>query len=154
MRKQIAVYVGLFLIALLLALLWLGQAEAQWLPRNSVKNAVSLQDGALLEMESGFLRFTVCTDAIIRIEYSLERDVKRHEDFLVTKKEWLKTEFGFRADDPKIITLSTARLRVEVTKSDGSIIFYDSAGHKLTQENTRTLTPVEVNGEKTYRSER
>jgi len=154
MRKHISVYVGLFLIALLLPLLWLGQAEAQWLPRNSVKNGVSLQDGALLEMESGFLRFTVCADAIIRIEYSLEREVKRHEDFLVTKKEWPKTEFGFRADDPKIITLSTAKLRLEVTKSDGSIIFYDSAGHKLTQENTRTLTPVEMNGEKAYRSER
>src|SRR5215471_3027720 len=105
-------------------------------------------------MESGFLHFTVCADSIIRVEYSLEREVKRHADFLVTRKEWPKTDFALRADDAKVITLSTAKLRLEITKSDGSLIFYDAAGHKLAQENTRTLTPVEVNGEKTYRAER
>jgi alpha-D-xyloside xylohydrolase len=154
MRKRITIYAGFFLIASFFQAAWSRRAEAQWLPRNSVKNTVALQDGIMLEMESGFLHFTVCTDSIIRIEYSLEREVKRHEDFLITKKEWPKTEFVFRTDDPKIITLSTAKLKLEVTKSDGSFIFYDTAGHKLAQENTRTLTPVEVNGEKTYHSER
>jgi alpha-D-xyloside xylohydrolase len=129
-------------------------ADAQWLPRNSVKSASSTPDGAVLEMDTGFLHFTVCTDSIIRIEYSLEREVKHHEDFLVTKKAWSKAEFRFLTNDPKTLALSTAQLKLEISRADGSIIFYDAAGHKLTQENTRTLTPVEVNGEKTYHSER
>jgi alpha-D-xyloside xylohydrolase len=41
-----------------------------------------------------------------------------------------------------------------VTKKDSAIVFYDSAGKKLTQENDRTLTAAEVNGEKTYHLER
>jgi alpha-D-xyloside xylohydrolase len=129
-------------------------ADAQWLPRNSVKSASSTPDGAVLEMDTGFLHFTVCTDSIIRIEYSLEREVKHHEDFLVTKKAWSKAEFRFLTNDPKTLALSTAQLKLEISRADGSIIFYDAAGHKLTQENTRTLTPVEVNGERTYHSER
>jgi alpha-D-xyloside xylohydrolase len=129
-------------------------ANAQWLPRNSVKSASSTPDGAVLEMDTGFLHFTVCTDSIIRIEYSLEREVKHHEDFLVTKKAWSKAEFRFLTNDPKTLALSTAQLKLEISRADGSIIFYDAAGHKLTQENTRTLTPVEVNGERTYHSER
>src|SRR5882672_3267637 len=140
--------------ALLLTIVGTLPADAQWLPRNSVKSACPLPDGALLEIDSGFLRFTVYTDSIIRIEYSLEREVKRHEDFLITKKDWPKAEFRFLADDPKTLTLSTAQLKIEISRADGSIIFCDASGKKLTQENTRTLTPVEVNGEKTYHSER
>ncbi|MGC1088055.1 MAG: TIM-barrel domain-containing protein, partial [Candidatus Acidiferrum sp.] len=55
---------------------------------------------------------------------------------------------------PKVITFTTARLRIEITRADSSVLFFDSEGHKLTQENSRTLTPVEVNGEKTLHSER
>ncbi|HXA00223.1 MAG TPA: glycoside hydrolase family 31 protein [Candidatus Dormibacteraeota bacterium] len=128
--------------------------QAQWLPRNSVRNAEQLPDGALLTMETGFLRFTVCTESIVHVEYFLERDAKRHEDFLVVKKQWPKTDFTLQSGDPNTITLSTSLLKIEITRADGSVIFYDSSGHKLTQENTRTLTPVEVNGEKTYHAER
>ncbi|MGC2814070.1 MAG: TIM-barrel domain-containing protein, partial [Candidatus Acidiferrum sp.] len=53
-----------------------------------------------------------------------------------------------------VITFTTARLRIEITRADSSVLFFDSEGHKLTQENSRTLTPVEVNGEKTLHSER
>lgn len=154
MCRRFAALTGFLCGALLLGGVSPKRADAQWLPRNSVKNAVLLQDGAMLEMDSGFLHFTVCTDSVIRIEYSLEREVRRHEDFLVIKKEWPKADFNLRADDVKTIALTTAKIKLEVNRADGSLVFYDSSGHKLTQENTRTLTPVEVNGEKTLRSER
>jgi hypothetical protein len=32
---------------------------------------------------------------------------------------------------PKFITLSTAKLKIEVTRADSSVIFYDSAGHTI-----------------------
>jgi hypothetical protein len=127
---------------------------AQWAPLNPVTSADPQPDGVLLVLQSGFLRFQVCSDSIVHVVYSKERDVPRRTDFLVTKESWPKTEFTLHSEDPKLITLTTSRLKIEITRADSSIVFADSVGHKLTQENTRTLTPAEVNGEKTYSSER
>jgi alpha-D-xyloside xylohydrolase len=127
---------------------------AQWVPLNPVNSVDPQPDGVVLVLQSGFLRFQVCSDSIVHVVYSMERDVPERTDFLVTKKTWPKADFTLHTDDPKLITLTTAKLKIEVTRADSSVIFYDSSGHKLTQENTRTLTPTEVNGEKTYHSER
>jgi alpha-D-xyloside xylohydrolase len=127
---------------------------AQWAPINPVTSADPQPDGVVLVLQSGFLRFQVCSDSIVHVVYSKERDVPQRTDFLVTKKSWPKTEFTLHSDDPKLITLTTSRLKIEITRADSSIVFVDPVGHKLTQENTRTLTPAEVNGEKTYHSER
>ncbi|HYL63604.1 MAG TPA: glycoside hydrolase family 31 protein [Candidatus Methylomirabilis sp.] len=128
--------------------------HAQWLPLNPVASAEPRADGALLVLQNGFLRLRVCSDSIIRVVYSLERNPPHHPDNLVVKKSWPKSEFALRTDDPKLILLTTSRLRVEISRADSSVAFLDSTGRRLTQENTRTLTPVEVNGEKTYHSER
>ena len=127
---------------------------AQWVPLNPVTSADPQPDGVVLVLQTGFLRFQVCSDSIVHVVYSIERDIPQRTDFLVTKKSWPKADFSLHTENPKLITLTTARLKIEITRADSSIIFYDSAGHKLTQENTRTLTPTEVNGEKTYHSER
>jgi alpha-D-xyloside xylohydrolase len=127
---------------------------AQWAPLNPVTYADPQPDGVVLVLQPGFLRFQVCTDSIVHVVYSKERDVPQRTDFLVTKKSWPKAEFTLRSDDPKLITLTTSRLKIEITRADSSIVFADSVGHKLAQENTRTLTPAEVNGEKTYHTER
>jgi len=128
--------------------------RAQWIPLNPVKSADPLPDGVLLTLDSGYLHLQVCSDSIIRIVYSPDRNIPEHPDFLVVKKEWAKAPFTLRSDDPKLLTLATSQFTLEVTRADSSIVFYDSARHKLTQENTRTLTPTEVNGEKTLHSER
>jgi alpha-D-xyloside xylohydrolase len=127
---------------------------AQWQPLNPVTSADPQTEGVVLVLQSGFLRFQVCSDSIVHVVYSKERDLPRRIDFPVTKKSWPKTEFTLETDDPKLITLTTSRLRIEITRADSSIVFMDSVGRKLTQENTRTLTPTEVNGERTYHSER
>lgn len=126
----------------------------QWLPLNPVKSVEPQSDGALFVLENGYLRFQVCSNSIVRVTYSLERHIPHHTDFLVTKTAWPKAEFALQTDQLKDISLTTSRLKAVVTRSDSSIVFYDSTGRKLTQENTRTLTPTEVNGEKTYHSER
>ena len=127
---------------------------AQWVPVNPVDTVEPQPDGVILVLKTGFLRLRVCSDSIVHIVYSIERDVPQHPDLMVVKKSWPKSDFSLHSDDPKIITLTTPLLKIEVTRADSSVIFYDSAGHKLAQENTRTLTPVAVNGEKTYHSER
>ena len=129
-------------------------ALAQWFPIDPVKEVVAQPDGALFTLQSGWLRFQVDSDSIVHVMYSLEKEVPARQDLLITKTSWPKTDFSLHTEDAKVVTISTSRLKIEVTRGDSSIIFYDAAGHKLAQENTRTLTPVEVNGEKTYHSER
>ncbi len=147
-------YKHLALISLLFSLLTAPSLLAQWVPLNPVASADPQPDGVVLVLQSGFLRFQVCSDSTVHVIYSMEKDVRQRTDFLVTRKSWPKADFSLHTDDPKLITLTTSRLKIEVARADSSITFYDSAGHKLTQENTRTLTPTEVNGEKTYHSER
>jgi alpha-D-xyloside xylohydrolase len=127
---------------------------AQWIPLNPVKSAEPQPDGVVVVLENGYLRFQVCTESMVRVMYSLERTVPERPDFLVIKKNWPKVEFSVNTDDAKLVTLKTSQLRIEVTRADSSIVFYDAAGKRLAAENTRTLTPTEVNGEKTYHSER
>src|SRR5258708_36436218 len=149
--KTCFVPAALFLVC---GLMTVRAAGAQWLPRNAVRSAEKLPDGALITLEAGYLRLTVCSPSIVHVVYSIEREPKRHEDILVVKNQWPPAPLEFQDGGQKLVSLSTSQLKIEVMKEDGSMIFYDSAGRKLTEENTRTLTAVEVNGEKTYRAER
>jgi len=140
-----------------ISLLFLGCSSsllAQWVPANPVKGVEPQADGALLVLENGYLRFQVCSDSIVHITYSLERDIPKRTDFLITKTTWPKTEFAIHSEDAKVIALVTSNLKIEITRADSSLVFSDASGRKLAQETTRTLTPTEVNGEKTYHSER
>ncbi len=128
--------------------------NAQWIPVNAVKSAEIQPDGVLLTLQTGYLRYQVCSDSLVHIVYSLEREVPRHPDFLVLKTAWPKAEFTFHEDDPKVLTLSTSKLKFEITREDSSVTIYDARGKQLAGETYRTLTPVEVNGENTSRSER
>jgi alpha-D-xyloside xylohydrolase len=128
--------------------------RAQWLPANPVKSVEVQPGGVLLVLENGYLRLRVCSESIIHEVYSLQREVPERTDFLIVKTSWPKAEFVVSSEDPKIVTVKTAALKVEIMRANSTITFYDAEGHKLTQEDSRTLTPVEVNGEKTYHSER
>jgi len=154
MKRQTGILTAFLTVLSFIFLFACDLAAAQWLPRNAVREAERVRDGALVTMETGYLRFTICSESIVHIVYSLERDVAKHPDFLVINNVWPKTEFSFQDSDSKTVTLSTSALKIEIAKADGSVIFYDSARHKLTQENTRTLTPVEINGEKAFHAER
>jgi alpha-D-xyloside xylohydrolase len=147
-------YKYITLLFLLSSLAAASSLRGQWVPLNPVSSVDQQPDGVVLTLQTGFLRFQICSDSIVHVVYSIERDIPQRPDNLIVKKSWAKADFALHTDDPKLITLTTAQLKIEITRADSSIIFYDSAGHKLTQENTRTLTPTEVNGEKTYHSER
>ena len=147
-------YKHISLLAILFFAALASPLRAQWVPVNSVDSVEPQPDGALIVLKTGFLRFQVCSDSIVHVIFSLERDLPQHPDLIVTKKSWPEADFSLHADDPKVITLTTSRLKIEITRTDSSVLFFGSDGHKLTQENSRTLTPVEVNGEKTLHSER
>lgn len=138
-------------VILLFAIVMLGRA--QWIPLNPVVDIERQADGALIALKTGFLRLQVCKESMVRVTYSLEAAVPVRPDFIVTKKSWPQVEFSL-IQNPDSVVLKTSRLAVKVDRSNSALTFLDDKGKQLAQENSRTLTPVEVNGEKTLRSER
>src|SRR5207237_5156003 len=120
--------------------------SAQWNPLNPVRSSQRDISSLTLFLEKGALRFQVCTDSMIRVLFSPEHGFPKVTEYVVIKSEWPQIHFEV-SESPDAITLITSKLKLAVTKKDSVIIFYDSAGNKLAQENDRTLTPVEVNGE-------
>src|SRR5262245_4956941 len=143
------------LLCLLLAcaLFYSTRAVSQWNPLNPVQSLQRDANGATLFLERGALRFQVCSDSMVRVSYSPQREFPIVAQYVVIKDDWPKTNFAL-SEGEKEIALATTKLKVVVARKDSSIVFYDAAGKKLAAENDRTMTPVEVNGEKTYHLER
>jgi alpha-D-xyloside xylohydrolase len=137
--------------------LWLfvlpGAARAQWNPLNPITDFKKDDAGITFTMNIGTLRLLVESDSIVRVTYTLTAAAPAEtRQFMVTKQSWPSVPWSLQSTD-KDISISTARLKVTVTRKDGSILFSDSHGKKLFQDCDRTLTPVQVNGEKTLHSE-
>src|SRR5258708_25806413 len=143
----------LFLCLIALVAFFPAASQAKWHPLNPIRSVQQKPDGVTLLLEKGALRFQVCTDAMVRVLYSPEREFPKVAEYVVIKSEWPVTPFDL-AENADAVTLTTAKLKLITTKKDSNIVFYDAAGKKLTQENDRTLTPAEVNGEKTFHLER
>src|SRR5258708_35118945 len=144
---------ALFLYLIPLVAFFPVASYAQWNPLNPVRSVQKNSDGVTLALEKGMLRFQVCTDAMVRVLYSPEREFPKVAEYVVIKSEWPVTPFDL-TENADSVTLTTATLKLVTTKKDSNIVFYDAAGKKLTQANDGTLTPAEVNGEKTFHLER
>jgi alpha-D-xyloside xylohydrolase len=127
-------------------------ASAQWNPLNPVAAVEQQRDGVLFTMKSGVLKLQVCTNRIVRVLYSPTSSLPNRPDYVVVKNEWPPTAWTTRSDGDTV-ALVLPHLQVIVTLKDGVITFSDSAGRKLFGDYSRTMTPVEVNGEKTWRAE-
>jgi alpha-D-xyloside xylohydrolase len=128
-------------------------AVAQWAPMNPVVATQPQADGAIFTMSSGVLRLQVCSDTIIHVLYSPTSSFPpSRPDPVVVKTNWPATKFAIQTSDDEV-TLTTSQLKVVITRKDGAITYRDLAGMQLVQEATRSLTPVKVNGEETYRAE-
>ncbi len=139
--------------ALLLSLLLLAaSARAQWNPLNPVKGVEQQSDGVLFTMQTGLLRLQVCTDSIVRVLYTPTSSFPDVKHYAVIKTSWPATHFSLDTNE-KEVTLGTWRLKVTVTRNDGGIVFSDAADKRLMQDSSRTMTPVVVNGMKTYHAE-
>src|SRR5689334_6734904 len=129
-------------------------AHAQWLPLNPVQTAEQTADGAELKLQNGYLRFHVCNSSMVHVTFSLAKEVPNRPDLILIKTAWPKANFTLNTADAKTITLATDQIKIVIDRANSALVFQDSTGKKLAQEDTRTLTPVEVNGEKTLHAER
>jgi alpha-D-xyloside xylohydrolase len=141
-----------FLPVLLVLLGLAAAADAQWNPPNPVTGVERREDGLLFRMKEGVLRLQVRSPAIIRVSYAPALAFPDSPAY-VSLPSTLPLP-PWNADSVAGGTrLSTDRLTVVVSWKEGSILFSDTAGRRLFEDNARTLSPVVVNGEKTYHAE-
>ncbi len=126
--------------------------QAQWKPLNPVQKVQQNADGATFTMGTGTLKIQVCSDAIVHVLYSPTATFPKKTDFVVVKESWPPAKFTLQASD-EAVTISTSLVKLTVGKKDGSIAYSEANGGPLVQEANRSLTPVKVNGEDTYRAE-
>lgn len=141
-----------FSTVLLLFTLFTTDAIAQWNPLNPVRSVRQDGNSVVLTMESGVLRLQVCTARIIRIVYSPSAVVPHRAEDLVIKSTWPEVDWKLQNTADSVIIATTA-VSVRVARANGTITFRDREGRKLFEDDGRTLTRVEVNGEDTYRAE-
>jgi alpha-D-xyloside xylohydrolase len=127
-------------------------AHAQWTPMNPVTAIQHQSDGLRFSMGTGTLKLQVCSDSVIHVRYSRTSSFTEHPDYVIVKKDWPVTKWTTQSTNDDV-TLTTARLRVVVTRKDGGLTYSDADGTPLVQEASRKLTPVKVNDEDTYRAE-
>jgi alpha-D-xyloside xylohydrolase len=128
-------------------------AIAQWTPMNPVVDIQPQTDGVTFAMKSGVLRLQVCSDSIIHVLYSATPSFPpTRPDPVIVKTTWPAAKFALETNYDEVI-LTTGQLKVVVTRKDGAITYRDLAGTQIVQEARRSLTPVKVNGEDTYRAE-
>jgi alpha-D-xyloside xylohydrolase len=127
-------------------------AQGQWNPLNPVVQVQQQPDGAVLTMKSGTLKLQVCLPALVRVMYSVTGTFPGGPDYVITKQSWPHTEWKLEPQADEVV-LTTSKLKVSVARKDGAITFAEVSGKKLFTDNSRTLTPVTVNGEETYRAE-
>ena len=141
----------IFLVAVFFCLLS-ASAQGQWAPMNPVQKTQQQADGVLFSMGTGTLKLQVCSDSIIHVLYSPTASFPKRSDFVVLKDSWPSAKWTMQSSDDAV-TLSTALLKVTVTRKDGAITYSEISGDRLVQEATRKMSAEKVNGEDTYRAE-
>ncbi len=106
-------------------------------------------DGVVIRVGDGSLELQVCADDVIRVAYAKDPAFFARKSVVVApvppgkRPQWTLTSDANRA------TLATARLKARVDLATGNVTFLDAAGATILAEKSRTITPAEVQGEKT-----
>jgi alpha-D-xyloside xylohydrolase len=160
--------------AVLFSFFALLSARAQWNTPNPVVSFEKLPNGVKIQQKDGALRLEVKAADVLHVTYSPNGSAApaHPADGVVIEKPWPGGAFTI-ADETKSVTLTTARLRVVIDRESGALQYFgpDAAtatgvvatgpgstaeapkGKLLTTDSYRSLRPVEVNGEKTFRAE-
>src|SRR5215469_2269221 len=129
-------------------------AFAQWNPPNPVVSFEKRTNGVEIRQKAGVLRLEVDAPEVLHVTYSpLAATTESHPaDQVVITHDWPAASFDVSAND-KAITLTTPKLRAVIERDSGALHYAGADGKQLTTEAYRSLKPVEVNGEKTFRAE-
>jgi alpha-D-xyloside xylohydrolase len=109
-----------------------------------------LADGIRLQTAAGILSLHVKTDAIVRVTFARGVDFRADDMVVIGPKDGAAPKWT-TSSTAATVTLTTALLRVTVSRTDGAVTFADASGHAILAEAPagHVLTPAEVQGEQT-----
>ena len=110
---------------------------------------VERQDESLmLNTENGKIMIEVCHSSIVRIVYTLEKDIKKERGPALKghkQKSLKKSEWNYSVD-AHTIRIDTERLKIIVNKATAAIMYYDQNNRLLlkeTEKNPKELIPFD-----------
>jgi len=133
-------------------LFFAASVQAQWTAPNPVASFEKQQDAVVLHMKAGTIRLQICTPTIVHLIYSPTSSFPVYPNPAVIKTSWPESKWSVQNSDDEV-SLQTSDLKVSVDRKTGSITYADASGHTLLHDDSKTMTPVTVNGERTYRAE-
>ncbi|MCM3440292.1 glycoside hydrolase family 31 protein [Metabacillus halosaccharovorans] len=103
-------------------------------------------DHLLIESTNGRIKITPYTNSIIRIRYTVEKEIAIKESLIVEKNAQEPVLFSVQETE-NVVKFSTSDVHIEINKQTCAFTYTDSSGQVLTKEPERggkTLDPIEV----------
>jgi alpha-D-xyloside xylohydrolase len=114
-------------------------------------------DGVVFELkrqrptDPQLMKIQVCSNDIIRIIASPEKNFSTRQSLMVEKTSWESIPWTVNEHDG-MVDISTAKVIVRVNPENGAVVFYDSTGRMLLREKAdggKIITAAKVMGEET-----
>jgi alpha-D-xyloside xylohydrolase len=125
---------------------------AQWTAPNPVQSFQKQADSVVFHLQRGTMRIQVCTPSTIRLTYSPSAMFVDRPNPAIIRSTWPVTEWSAKSSDDTVAVVTVA-LKVAVDRMTGAITYSSADGKVLLHDDSKTMTPVTVNGEQTYRAE-
>ena len=108
-------------------------------------------EGIMVRVGDSFLKLEVCSAEVIRVAFAKDRAFFARKSLVASPRRCEATHWNV-TNSPHQAVLTTTKLKVKVDLTTGSLGFFDHADQPIVMEkqNGRTLTPAEVQGEKTF----
>jgi alpha-D-xyloside xylohydrolase len=107
-------------------------------------------DGIVVKVGDALLKIEVCSDDVVRVLYAKDRAFFARKTLAAAPKDCAPVKWQL-AEANGAATVSTAKLKARVDVTTGAVTFLDASGKQILAErkNGRTMTPAEVQGERT-----
>ncbi|HTX19918.1 MAG TPA: glycoside hydrolase family 31 protein [Bacteroidota bacterium] len=145
-------FVNIASCILSLAIIVTSWSVAQWIPLNPVTSVERQGNGLLFTLNSGAMKLEVCSGRIVHLVQCPTSTFPQHVEYLVTKSDWSKVPWTFHTQNDTTV-VETPDLIVTVAHSTCTVNYATKERKPLFTDDMRTLTPVVVNGEKTWHTE-
>src|SRR5208283_1606842 len=141
------------LAVLLLAIVMNAQTPVK---SDSIVSYSRTAEGAEFRLQHGSLVVRLCTDSLMHVTFRATGTATHPQPWII-KTEWPAVAFTIREDANKDIVIATKRLRIVAEHDSAALVFENAAGDLLLREaaspRPRELTPVTVDGEKSFRAD-
>jgi alpha-D-xyloside xylohydrolase len=108
-------------------------------------------NGLTFKLDKGLMYVAVCKDDIIEVKYTIFNSFETKPSLVVNNSWHVHPNFQVAESKTEVI-ITTAKLKVRVSKVTNAITYTDLKGNIITAEdsNNKTITPVAIAGINTY----